>query len=121
MRSQWDIVVGSSRQRNDATYLGFGFEGRLPVGMGEGLHDRVIVIRGSIQKLTADLWGAKKLLPVIRMLDNILPERGERIRLGVPNSTAYTTRQRQRSRGREKQIKGVEGVPTKDPPGWKWT
>lgn len=105
MRSQWGLVVESSRQRNDTTYPGFGLEGRLPVGMGEGLHDRIIVIRSSIQKFTADLWRAKKLFPAICMLDDVFSQCGERIRFRMPNPATYTTRQRQRGVG-ERRYKG---------------
>lgn len=57
---------------NLITYLGLGFQGRLPVCVSESLHDRFIVIGRSIQKLAAQGRLPKNLLPAICILVDVL-------------------------------------------------
>jgi hypothetical protein len=58
--------------------------------MSESFHDRILIIRHSIQKLAAHRRRPKNFLPAMRILVDILSERCQRFSLWVPEAAAYT-------------------------------
>ena len=60
--------------------------------MSKGIHDRFIIVGRFVQELPAQLWRSKHVLPSLRILVDVFPQQGERIGLGVPQPTTYTTR-----------------------------
>lgn len=76
------------------TYLGLGLEGRFPVSMSKRLHDRIVVIRRSVQELATQGRRPKNILPLTCILVNVLSKCRQWIGLWVPETAAYTSRSR---------------------------
>jgi hypothetical protein len=60
--------------------------------MSKRLHDRIVVIGRFVQKLAAQGRRPKNLLPLTRILINVLSKRRQWISLWVPEAAAYTSR-----------------------------
>ena len=133
-RTRWWLVPRRQKNGKHTTYLGFGLQGTVPVAMSKGIHDRFIIVGRSVEELPAKLWRSKHVLPSLRVLIDVFPQQGERIGLGVPQPTTYTTRvnisstqeirnRREKKKERRKEKKmarsGNGDLPTKHEPGWK--
>lgn len=55
------IEKGRGKKLQKVSYLGLDLQSRLPVVMGEGIHNRFVVVGGSFQKLTAHFRRPKDL------------------------------------------------------------
>jgi hypothetical protein len=58
--------------------------------MRKGIHNRVVIIGCSLQKLAAQLGLPEYFLPAVRMLVDVLSEQSKRLCLWVPQTTACT-------------------------------
>lgn len=58
----------------------------------KGFHDRVFIIRHSVQKLAAHRRRPENFLPAMCILVDILSEQCQRFSLRVPETAAYTDR-----------------------------
>ena len=60
--------------------------------MRKSIHNRVVIVGRSLQKLTTHLRRAEYLLQAIRVLVDVLSQPCKWLGLGVPQPAAYTQR-----------------------------
>ncbi|OKP14076.1 hypothetical protein PENSUB_182 [Penicillium subrubescens] len=58
--------------------------------MSESLHNRIVIIRRSVQKLATHRWRSQNILPLTCIRVNVLSKCRQWISLWVPETAAYT-------------------------------
>lgn len=79
-RTQWPASQEGAwdrwQKKRNVSYLRLRLESRTSVMMSEGFHNRVVIVRCSVEKFTAHCWSPKNLLPPLRILVDVLSKHG---------------------------------------------
>lgn len=68
------LDIGVRNRERKASYLWFCLESRLPIVMRKSVHNRIVIVGRSLQKLTTHLRRPEYLLQDSRVIVDVLPQ-----------------------------------------------